>query len=155
MRARRSASGRRGGRQIKPRVVWMPGDVRTELHITAGQSDGALCLLIDAPPAGWALPPHRHRSESETIHILEGRFDMKIDGELRVLEAGDSAHIPAGVIHSGGNIGTTTGRRAVIFAPAGIEGFWLEIGKSKPGGSFNAGEVLAAAARWSWDFPNH
>jgi uncharacterized cupin superfamily protein len=63
----------------------MPGDVRTEVHVTGPQSGGVLCLLVDEPPAGWALPPHRHRNESEIIHVLEGRFDMSIDGEATVL----------------------------------------------------------------------
>ncbi len=53
-------------------VVWMPGGVRTEIQLDAERTDGALCLLIDEPPAGWSLPAHRHLGESETIHVLAG-----------------------------------------------------------------------------------
>jgi quercetin dioxygenase-like cupin family protein len=130
----------------------MPGDVRTEVHLTGEQSGGALCLIVDEPPAGWALPPHSHRNESETIHVLEGRFELTIAGDLSVLGPGDTAHVPARVVHSGGNIGPEVGKRVVIFSSAGIEGFWLEIGKPGAGPTFDTADVLAAAQRWGWEF---
>jgi hypothetical protein len=57
------------------------------------------------------------------------------------------------VIHSGGNIGETVGKRLVIFSPGGVEAFWLEIGKAQAGSEFDTREVLRAAQRWGWDFP--
>jgi hypothetical protein len=54
----------------EPQVVWMPGGVRTEIHLRAEETGGAFCLLVDEPPAGWSLPPHRHRGVAETIHIV-------------------------------------------------------------------------------------
>lgn len=133
---------------MKRSVVWMPGDVRTELHVTAA----ALCLLVDQPPAGWSLPPHRHIHEAETIHILRGQFDLDIEQQHTVLGPGDTAHVPVGVKHSGGNVGLETGKRLVIFTPGGIEGFWLEVGKQAPGSAFDSAAVVAAARRWGWDF---
>lgn len=130
----------------------MPGGVRTEVHLTSAQSGGALCLLIDEPPAGWRLPPHRHSNEAETIHVLAGRFELDIDGERVALGAGDTAHVPVGAPHSGGNVGSETGRRVVIFSPAGVEGFFLEVGKTRPDEAFGEMEVLAAARRFGWDF---
>ena len=44
------------------------------------------------------------------------------------LGAGDTAHVPVGCVHSGGNVGREMGRRVVIFSPAGVEGFFLEVG---------------------------
>jgi quercetin dioxygenase-like cupin family protein len=137
---------------VQPTVVWMPGGVRTEIHLTSAQTGGALCLLIDEPPAGWRLPPHRHMREAEAIHILAGSFAIDIDGERVALGAGDTAHVPAGTVHSGGNVGNETGRRVVIFSPAGVEGFFLEVGRATPGEAFDGAEVAAAAGRFGWDF---
>jgi quercetin dioxygenase-like cupin family protein len=136
----------------KPVVLWMPGEVRTEVHVTGADSAGALCVIVDEPPAGWALPPHCHKNEAETIHVIHGRFEMDVDGQRRFLGPGDSAHVPAGVTHSGANSGEDTGKRVVVFSPAGIEGFWLEIGKPRAEGRFHAGQVLAATRRWGWEF---
>jgi quercetin dioxygenase-like cupin family protein len=137
---------------MAPTVVWMPGGVRTEVHLTSAQSGGALCLLIDEPPAGWRLPPHRHANEAETIHVLAGEFELDIDGRGAALGAGDTAHVPAGRVHSGGNVGSEAGRRVVIFSPAGIEGFFLEVGSEQPGAALDGAAVAAAARRWGWDF---
>jgi quercetin dioxygenase-like cupin family protein len=88
-----------------PRVVWMPGGVRTEIHLAGEDTAGAFCLLVDHPPSGWSLPPHRHANETETIHIVEGEFELELDGARTRLLAGETIHIPRGVAHSGGNVG--------------------------------------------------
>src|SRR4051812_11783022 len=104
-----------------PRTVWMPGGVRTEVHLGGEETGGAFCLLVDQPPAGWSLPPHLHRGAAETIHVVEGEFEMVIGGQTARLAAGETVHVPAGVVHSGGNIGSAAGRRVVMFSPAGME----------------------------------
>ncbi len=132
-------------------VVWMPGGVRTEIHLVGAQTGGAFCLLIDHPPPGWYLPAHRHRSEDETIHIIEGSFDLEVDGSSSRLSPGDTVHIPRGVPHSGANVGSGTGRRAVMFSPAGLEAFFEDIGRSTPG-EINRATARKIAARHGWDF---
>ena len=81
---------------MAPAVVWMPGGVRTEVHLTGTDSAGALCVLIDEPPPGWSLPAHRHSNEAETIHVLAGRFEMQVAGRRATLETGDTLHVPRG-----------------------------------------------------------
>ena len=137
---------------MAPAVVWMPGGVRTEVHLTGADSAGALCVLIDEPPPGWSLPAHRHSSEAETIHVLAGRFEMQVAGRRATLETGDTLHVPRGVTHSGGNIGAEHGKRVVLFTPAGIEGFFLEVGRPQHDAAPTDLEVLRAARRFGWEF---
>jgi quercetin dioxygenase-like cupin family protein len=136
-----------------PRVVWMPGGVRTEIHLAGEDTGGAFCLLVDHPPAGWSLPAHRHANEAETIHVLEGDFDLVLDGARTRISAGETVHIPRGVIHSGANIGRRAGRRMVLFSPAGMEGFFLEAGASTPEDELDPAAALAVATRHGWEFP--
>jgi quercetin dioxygenase-like cupin family protein len=133
-------------------TVWMPGGVRTAIHATGEETDGAFCLLLDEPPAGWSLPPHRHRDEAETILVLEGTFELTVDGERRLLGAGESIHVPRGVVHASANVGETDGRRVVLFSPAGMERFFLEAGTAAPERDPDLPAVLAAAARHGWEF---
>jgi quercetin dioxygenase-like cupin family protein len=128
----------------------MPGGVRTEVHLGAEETGGAFCLLVDQPPAGWSLPPHRHRDEAETIHVAEGEFWMEVDGVRSVLRAGDTIHVPRGVLHSGGNVGPAAGRRVVLFSPAGMERFFLEAGAATPE-QVDLAAVVAAAMRHGWE----
>jgi quercetin dioxygenase-like cupin family protein len=130
----------------------MPGQVRTEIHLDGEQTDGAFCLLVDHPPVGWSLGAHLHRGVAETIHIVEGDFEMNIDGQLSRLVAGETVHVPADVVHSGGNVGAIPGRRVVIFSPAGMENFFLEAGARAKDAEVDLGSVLASADRNGWEF---
>jgi len=140
------------GRNAAPRVVWMPGGVRTEIHLHSEDTGGAFCLLLDHPPAGWSLPAHRHRGEAETIHVIEGEFEMEIDGQRSRLAAGQTIHVPRGVVHAGANVGTATGRRVVIFSPGGLERFFLETGARSADADVDLAAALESANRHGWEF---
>jgi mannose-6-phosphate isomerase-like protein (cupin superfamily) len=135
-----------------PRVVWMPGRVRTEIHLTAYDTAGPFCLLVDHPPSGWSLPVHLHRGSAETIHIVEGEFEMTIDGQRELLHAVETCHRPPDVVHAGANVGTAIGRRIVIFSPAGMENFFLEAGTAGEDDEVDARRALAAATGHGWEF---
>jgi quercetin dioxygenase-like cupin family protein len=131
----------------------MPGGVRTEIHLVGEDTDDAFCLLVDHPPAGWSLPPHRHANEAETIHVLEGEFEMTVDGTRSRLSAGESIHVPRGVVHASANVGERPGRRVVLFSPAGMERFFIEVGAADEGGADpDVAAAVAAAVRHGWEF---
>ncbi len=77
---------------------------------------------------------------------------MDLDGAPMKLSAGESIHIPQGVAHSGGNVGQRTGRRVVIFSPAGMERFFLEAGQPTADSEPDLAAVLASATRHGWQF---
>jgi mannose-6-phosphate isomerase-like protein (cupin superfamily) len=134
------------------RAVWMPGGVRTEIHLDADDTAGAFCLLVDRPPAGWSLPSHRHLHEAETIHIVEGEFEVVRDGISHHLSAGETIHIPRGVMHASANLGENQGRRVLMFSPAGLERFFLEAGAPAADVEVDGAAALAAALRHGWEF---
>jgi quercetin dioxygenase-like cupin family protein len=135
-----------------PRAVWMPGGVRTEIHLVAEDTAGAFCLLVDNPPVGWSLPPHRHLREAETIHIVEGEFEIALDGSRSRLRAGETVHVPQGVTHASANIGRRRGRRIVLFSPAGLERFFLEAGAAAPDSEPDPAATLDLARSHGWEF---
>jgi mannose-6-phosphate isomerase-like protein (cupin superfamily) len=135
---------------FEPRVVWLPGDLRHEVHATGEETGGAFCMFVDHPPAGWGLPWHRHLEESETIHILEGEFEVELEGEQVALKPGSTIHVPKGAAHKTQNVGAGPGRRVTIFSPAGPEGFFLEAGAPAPGQPVDVEAYIAAAARYGF-----
>lgn len=130
----------------------MPGPIRVEVHVTGRDTGGAFCLLVDHPPVGWSLPAHRHEHESETIHVVEGRFEMVVAGVRTEVGPGESVHVPRGVEHSGATIGDVPGRRVIVFAPAGMERFFLSAGSPDPGASADAGRMMRLAHEHGWRF---
>ena len=49
---------------------------------------------------GAILPEHSHRHE-QVANVLEGRFQLTIKAQSKILEPGDIAVIPSNVKHSG------------------------------------------------------
>lgn len=62
-------------------------------------SENATIVFWDIA-AGSVLPLHSHFHEQVT-HVLEGRFELSIDGDTRVYENGLVAIIPGHVPHEG------------------------------------------------------
>jgi quercetin dioxygenase-like cupin family protein len=136
----------------QPQVVWMPGGVLTEIHLAGADTGGAFCLLVDHPPAGWQLPAHIHRDAAETIHVIEGEFEMTVAGVTERLGPGETLHVPAGVVHAGGNVGDGPGRRLLTFTPAGMEEFFREAGAPSPDIAVDRAATFDAAVRHGWRF---
>ena len=135
-----------------PTRVWMPGPVEVEIHLGADDTGGAFSMLVDQPQPGWALPGHRHAGESETIHVVEGRFETVIEGTRIQSGPGDTAHVPRGALHSGSLIGDAPGRRVLVFAPGGIDRFFREAGAPDPDSLPAPADLLTIAARHGWSF---
>jgi quercetin dioxygenase-like cupin family protein len=49
---------------------------------------------------GTVVPEHAHQHE-QTVNLLEGKFNLIVDGELLELETGSVVLIPSNVPHSG------------------------------------------------------
>ncbi|HEX2232820.1 MAG TPA: cupin domain-containing protein [Thermoleophilaceae bacterium] len=52
------------------------------------------------PPGAFAPPPHRHPSQVEEYEVLDGSFEVMVDGDWRKLGPGDKASVPIGVNHT-------------------------------------------------------
>lgn len=134
------------------RTVWMPGGLRVEIHLTAADTGGACCLIVDHPPVGWSLPAHRHARETEVIHVVAGEFAVTVDGERRITGPGDTITIPPGTEHGAELLGEEPGRRVVIFSPGGMEEFFAAAGTEQPGEQYDLRQLLELAARYGWRF---
>ena len=73
----------------------------------------------DIVQPGVGPPRHVQRSQDEVFFVLDGIFDIEIDGQLFHPTAGDVAYVPRGAVHAFKNVGTTAGRLRYTFTPAG------------------------------------
>lgn len=61
---------------------------------------GTLTFMYWTVEAGAAIPLHSHIHE-QVAHVLNGKFELTVDGETRVLDPGVVAVIPPNVLHGG------------------------------------------------------
>lgn len=63
---------------------------------------------------GASLPVHAHIHEQTTV-VLEGKFELTIDGETKIYEPGLVAVIPSNISHSG--VALTDCKLLDVFSP--------------------------------------
>ena len=64
-------------------------------------SDGAFVEMEFVLPSGCVPPPpHVHPSQIEEYEVLEGCFEVVVEGQWRTLPPGESASVPIGALHT-------------------------------------------------------
>jgi mannose-6-phosphate isomerase-like protein (cupin superfamily) len=67
----------------------------------AAETDGESVEMEFVLPSGCvAPPPHIHHQQVEEYEVLEGRFDVVVDGQWRTLAPGEAASVPIGALHT-------------------------------------------------------
>jgi quercetin dioxygenase-like cupin family protein len=79
----------------------MPDGSLYILRRPAAATDGDSVEMEFVLPSGCvAPPPHIHPQQVEEYEVLEGRFDVVVEGEWRTLAPGASASVPLGALHT-------------------------------------------------------
>ena len=108
------------------------GDDRFRFPALTGDTGGAYAWWIDEPPAGVGPPRHVHSREEEGFFILDGEVVFQAGQVEAIAGPGTFLALPAGIPHRWRN-GKTQARLITFTAPAGNEGFFLELGGEKKG----------------------
>lgn len=86
--------------------------------VTGRESDGAVVRYRWVSDSGGRIVEHTHPSCTEVFTILDGEATMVVAGERIVLGPGQSAVVPAGVVHSEANLTGQIVRGVVELTPA-------------------------------------
>jgi quercetin dioxygenase-like cupin family protein len=79
----------------------MPDDSVYEVTQAAADTGGEFVeMQFTLPPGAVAPPPHVHADLSEEYEVIEGAFDVMLNGSWRTLRPGESASVPPGALHT-------------------------------------------------------
>ena len=97
---------------------------RTNYWLTRPELTGAKDLQVCEAtlPAGEGHAFHTHPELEEMIYVLAGEVEQWVETEKRVLRPGDSAHIPAGVVHATFNASRADATILAILSPGASQG---------------------------------
>ncbi len=65
---------------------------------------------------------HKHPDQEEVLVVTAGTVEQWVDQEKRILGAGDSAFVPADMVHASFNAGADTAKIIAILGPCVGEG---------------------------------
>ena len=95
-------------------VTW---DVMGQTYKPVQLSEASFAFDTLFPP-GTFVPPHVHPDQDEFIRVLEGTFDLWLDGEDVAASAGDLVRMPKGSRHGIFNHSAAPTRALFWVAPA-------------------------------------
>lgn len=103
--------------EIDERLV-MPGlGLEQRLRVPAAATGGQLCLVEQICAPGKGPPRHAHTRQTEVLRVLEGTFELEIDGAPMPAPTGTVAVIPPGRPHAFVNRSAEPGRVLFLLTP--------------------------------------
>jgi quercetin dioxygenase-like cupin family protein len=103
--------------------------------VTGEDTNGALdYFIVEVAPHGGP-PLHVHHVQEETIHVLKGRFKIRIGDSIYYLNEGGFAYLPSSVPHAFLNLTDEGGEIIVVYTPGGGHKFYEELGPASRGGA--------------------
>ncbi len=76
-------------------IVW---NILGQTYVPKSLSENAFSWHATFPP-GTFVPPHIHPTQDEFIYMLDGRFDLVLDGKEFVATTGDLIRLPMKIMH--------------------------------------------------------
>ena len=111
--------------------------------VTGEDTGGALdYFIVEVAPHGGP-PLHVHHKQEETIHVLKGRFKVRIGDELFQLEQGGFAYLPSEVPHAFLNLTDEPAQIIVVYTPGGGHKFYEELGPATRNGAPDRAVIAA------------
>lgn len=108
--------------------IWVADELMT-LKASAADTGGAYALTDSLVPPQGGPPPHMHLREDEAFWVFEGELEVVVGDSTFKAEAGSFVHLPRGVFHSYRNTSEGPARFLTVIVPAGLEAFFVEVGK--------------------------
>ena len=102
--------------KLQPKEEWRSG-VATQMHVSAETGSNQLCIFEQWCEPGHGAPMHSHAVE-EVLMVVSGTARVTVASQNRELTAGQSAVVPAGILHGFTNTGADVLHvRAILAAP--------------------------------------
>jgi quercetin dioxygenase-like cupin family protein len=113
-------------------VTWdtgeaIPGTLYRRMITSAG-TGGRFSTLSAVLNPGELVPPHSHRDEDEFSFVFRGRVGGRAGDHDMVVEEGGFLFKSRGIVHTLWNPTDVEAILLEVISPAGLEGFFEEIG---------------------------
>ena len=140
------------------KTLWMVGTDLVTFKATGEDTGGAYALFDSLVLPGGGPPPHIHHREAESFYVLEGMFEFLAGDHWIKAAPGSFVHVPKGALHTLRNAGDEVVRLLTLVVPAGLDGFFEEVGEpgtdiSSPPGPPDIEKLLATAPKYGLEIP--
>src|SRR5262249_45160073 len=134
-----------------PRIT--PFGLDMKVLLTTEATGGATSVLMGWHKPGEGPPDHVHFDQDEMFFILEGTYELTVDGQTTTAGAGTLVFIPRNVVHRFKNVGDTTACMLDWSLPGGQDHYFKAIADLAAGDGFTGEKVKAISKKFDTNFP--
>ena len=121
--------------------------------LTTEATGGTISVLTAEHEPGEGPPDHVHYSQDELFFILEGLYELTVDGRTTTAGPGTMVFIPRNVVHRFKNAGDTTARMLDWSLPGGQDHYFKAISELAAGDGFTDEKALEISRKFDTYFP--
>ena len=130
-----------------------PFGLDMKVLLTTEATGGAISVLMAWHKPGEGPPDHVHFNQEEMFFVLEGTYELTVDGQTTTAGAGTIVFIPRNVVHRFKSIGDTTAGLLDWSLPGGQDHYFKAIADLAAGGGFTGEKVMAISKKFDTNFP--
>ena len=125
---------------------------RIVVKVTSDDTGGSYAVMEETTAPGGGPPLHVHQGEDEMFYVIEGEFEITVNGKSHSASAGGVAFLPKDVPHRFQNVGSESGRLLITVVPGGFEKFFEECDAAKIRIPQDMPALLTMAAKHKLEF---
>ena len=130
-----------------------PFGLDMKVLLTTEVTGGAISVLMAWHKPGEGPPDHVHFGQEEMFFIVEGTYELTVDGQTTTAGAGTIVFIPRNVVHRFKNVGDTTACMLDWSLPGGQDHYFQAIGDLAAGEGFTGEKVIEISKQFDTNFP--
>ena len=116
--------------------------------VTGEDTGGAFdYFIVEVAPKGGP-PLHVHHFQEETIHVVKGRFKIRIGDSIHYVNEGGFAYLPSKVRHAFLNLSDEGGEIIVVYTPGGGHKFYEELGPISRAAGADRNQIAAVFEKY-------
>ena len=138
--------------RLEEALALKPFGLEMKVLLTTEATRGAISVLMAWHKPGEGPPDHVHCNQEETFFILEGTYELTVDGQTTMAGAGTIVFIPRNVVHRFKNVGDTPACLLDWSLPGGQDHYFKAISDLAAGDGFT-GEKEAISTKFDTSFP--
>ena len=130
-----------------------PFGLEMRVLLTTDATGGAISVIMAWHKPGEGPPDHVHSSQEEMFFIVEGTYELTLDGQTSTVGPGTIVFIPRNVVHRFKNIGDATACMLDWSLPGGQDHYFKAISNLTVGAGFTGEKVMEISKRFDTNFP--
>lgn len=130
-----------------------PFGLDMKVLLTTEDTGGAMSVLKGWHKPGEGPPDHVYFRQAEMFFILEGTYELTVDGQTTTAGAGTIVFIPRNVVHRFKNVGDTPACMLDWSLPGGQDHYFKAIAELAAGDGFTGEKVIAISKKFDTNFP--